>query len=112
MVKENSKERTKKIVDEIAEGTFNADECYEILNALLEKSPVIGGTIYTVDDARMFIGNAIGDLSGDYDRNENVNEGVEEFCDAFYDYFENDILDEVDNALYDFAIRIVKGQSN
>lgn len=95
------------IIEKINSAHLSDDECREIFRALKKQPEVIGGVVYTVADAQDYVANAVVNLMlPDTESSEKAYEkGTKRFCDKFPSFFEKEVVEAGESAMYDLAMR-------
>lgn len=101
------RKEAEEIIKKINNAHLSDDECQKIFEALEKQSEVIGGVVYTVADAQDYAANAVVNLMlPDTESSEKVYEkGTKRFCDKFHAFFEKEIVEAGESAMYDLAMR-------
>lgn len=107
------KEALNRIIEEISSEELTSNECWEIANALKKQHNVIGGAIYTTNDAEDFVSHAVTVrmVQGKQTEEEVYRKSVEEFAGGFDDVFEQVLLDSEEGCFCDFAMEIVEKET-
>jgi hypothetical protein len=106
------KEVLNRIISEISSEKLTSSECREIANALKKQHNVIGGALYTTDDAECYVVTAVTNCMLKGKRAEEVHKkSMEKFVSGFDDVLQDFLIDGEEGCFCDFAMEIVEKET-
>ncbi len=106
------KEILNRIIAEISSEKLTSSECRKIANALKKQHNVIGGALYTTDDAECYVVIAVTNCMLKGKRAEEVHKkSMEKFVSGFDDVLQDFLIDGEEGCFCDFAMETVKDET-
>lgn len=105
------KEVLNRIISEINSEKLTSSECREIANALKKQHNVIGGALYTTDDAECYVVTAVTNCMLGKRAKEVHKKSLEKFASGFDDVLQDFLIDGEEGCFCDFAMEIVEKEA-
>lgn len=105
------KEVLNRIISEISSEKLTSGECREIANALKKQHNVIGGALYTMDDAECYVVTAVTNCLLGKRAEEVHKKSLEKFASGFDDVLQDFLIDGEEGCFCDFAMEIVRDET-
>ena len=105
------KEVLNRIISEINSEKLTSGECREIANALKKQHNVIGGALYTMDDAECYVVTAVTNCMLGKRAEEVHKKSMEKFIRGFDDVLQDFLIDGEEGCFCDFAMEIVEKET-